>query len=152
MSLLHTYRELLRRNGALARLLFGEFVSSIGDWLYLVAILVVVYQEGGSPVLLGIVGAARILPYVLLSVPAGVVADRFDRRMILLVTDIARGALMLLLAAVVIVDAPTVFIIAISILAALVKLRQVCCHPRLLKLPVDDEKLETLPTPGKAKE
>ena len=118
MSLLHTYRELLRRNGALARLLFGEFVSSIGDWLYLVAILVVVYQEGGSPVLLGIVGAARILPYVLLSVPAGVVADRFDRRMILLVTDIARGALMLLLAAVVIVDAPTVFIIAISILAA----------------------------------
>ena len=29
----------------------------------------------------------------------------------------------------------------ISILAALVKLRQVCCHPRLLKLPVEDEKL-----------
>ncbi len=29
----------------------------------------------------------------------------------------------------------------ISILAALLKLRQVCCHPRLLKLPVDEEKL-----------
>ena len=118
MSLFRAYRDLLRRNGALARLLFGEFVSSIGDWLYLVAILVVVYQEGGSAVLLGIVGAARILPYVLLSVPAGIVADRFDRRMVLLVTDIARGVLMLVLAAAVIVDAPTVFIIALSILAA----------------------------------
>ena len=118
MSLFRAYRDLLRRNGALARLLFGEFVSSIGDWLYLVAILVVVYQEGGSAVLLGIVGAARILPYVLLSVPAGIVADRFDRRMVLLVTDIARGVLMLVLAAAVIVDAPTVFIIAISIVAA----------------------------------
>jgi len=118
VSLLRAYRDLLRRNGALARLLFGEFVSSIGDWLYLVAILVVVYQEGGSAVLLGIVGAARILPYVLLSVPAGIVADRFDRRMVLLATDIARGGLMLVLAAAVIVDASTVFIIAISILAA----------------------------------
>jgi MFS family permease len=118
VSLLRTYRELLRRNGALGRLLFGEFVSSIGDWLYLVAILVVVYQEGGSAVLLGIVGAARILPYVLLSVPAGIVADRFDRRMVLLSTDIARGVLMLVLAAAVIVDAPTLFIIAVSILAA----------------------------------
>ena len=118
MSLLRAYRDLFRRNGALSRLLFGEFVSSIGDWLYLVAILVVVYQEGGSAVLLGIVGAARILPYVLLSVPAGIVADRFDRRMVLLVTDLARGALMLVLAAAVIVQAPTIFIIAISILAA----------------------------------
>jgi MFS family permease len=118
VSLLRSYRDLLRRNGALGRLLFGEFVSSIGDWLYLVAILVVVYQEGGSAVLLGIVGAARILPYVLLSVPAGIVADRFDRRMVLLVTDLARGVLMLVLAAAVVVGAPTLFIIAISILAA----------------------------------
>ena len=50
-------------------------------------------------VLLGIVGAARILPYVLLSVPAGIVADRFDRRMVLLVTDVARGIIMLILVA-----------------------------------------------------
>ena len=85
----------------------GEFISGIGDWLYLVAILVVVYAESNSPVLLGIVGAARILPYVLLSVPAGIVADRFDRRMVLLVTDVARGLLMLVLAAAVMLDAPT---------------------------------------------
>jgi MFS family permease len=118
VSLLRTYLDLFRRNGALTRLLAGEFVSGIGDWLSLVAVLVVVYADSNSPVLLGIVGAARILPYVLLSVPAGIVADRFDRRMVLLVTDVARGVLMLVLVAAVIVEAPTLVIVAVSILAA----------------------------------
>ncbi len=118
MSMVTTYIDLFRRNRALARLLAGEFISGIGDWLYLVAVLVVVYSESNSPVLLGVVGAARILPYVLLSVPAGIVADRFDRRMVLLVTDVARGILMLVLVAAVIVEAPTLVIIAVSILAA----------------------------------
>ena len=118
MSLARTYVELFRRNRALSRLLAGEFISGIGDWLYLVAVLVVVYAESNSAVLLGIVGAARILPYVLLSVPAGIVADRFDRRMVLLVTDVARGILMLVLVAAVLVDAPTIVIVGISILAA----------------------------------
>ncbi|MET0772772.1 MAG: MFS transporter [Candidatus Limnocylindrales bacterium] len=111
------YRRVLR-NRALVRLLFGEFVSSIGDWLYLVAIMVVVYQVTSDPVVLGIVGAARLLPFVVLSVPAGVVADRFDRRRILLVTDITRGALMVVLAALVAADAPVLGIIVVAILAA----------------------------------
>jgi MFS family permease len=118
MNVWRTYLDLFRRNDALTRLLAGEFVSSIGDWLYLVALLVVVYAESNSAVLLGIVGAARILPYVILSVPAGIVADRFDRRMILLVTDIARGILMVVLAAAVIVDAPTIVLVVVAILAA----------------------------------
>ena len=118
MSLLRTYLDLFRRNGALTRLLAGEFVSGVGDWLYLVAVLVVVYADSNSPVLLGIVGAARILPYVLLSVPAGIVADRFDRRMVLLVTDAARGILMLVLVGAVMVGAPTIAIVAVAILAA----------------------------------
>jgi MFS family permease len=46
------------------------------------------------------------------------VADRFDRRMVLLVTDIARGVLMLALVAAVVLDASVVVIVAISILAA----------------------------------
>jgi MFS family permease len=118
VSLVRTYRDLFRRNPALGRLLAGEFISGIGDWLYLVAILVVVYAESNSPVLLGVIGAARILPYVLLSVPAGMVADRFDRRMVLLVTDVARGVIMIGLAAAVALSSPTWVIIALSILAA----------------------------------
>jgi MFS family permease len=116
MSVLRAYGSLWT-DRALVRLLFGEFVSSIGDWLYLVALLVIVYERSADPVLLGIVGAARVLPYVFLSVPAGIVADRYDRRLVLLSTDLARGAIMLVLAAVVAFEGPLWLVVALSILA-----------------------------------
>ena len=119
MGILRAYRGLLV-DRALIRLLFGEFVSSIGDWLYLVALLVIVYDRSKDPVLLGVVGAARVLPYVLLSVPAGIVADRYDRRLVLLVTDLVRGAIMLAMAALVAFggpDGPIWPIVALAILA-----------------------------------
>ena len=104
MGVIAAYRRVLS-NGPLARLLFGEFVSSVGDWLYLVALLVLVWNEtNGDAVVLGLVGSARIIPYILLSVPAGIVADRFDRRLVLLITDVARGIIMLLIAAAVILQ------------------------------------------------
>jgi MFS family permease len=101
----------------LTRLLVGEFVSSIGDWLYLVALLVVVERVSGDPLLLGVVGAARVLPYVVLSVPAGYVADHYERRLVLLVTDAARAVIMLVLAWLVATDGPLAAIVALAILA-----------------------------------
>ena len=116
MSVLRAYRGLFS-NRPLVRLLGGEFVSSIGDWLYLVALLIVVYQVSQDPLILGIVGAARILPYVLLSIPAGIVADRYDRRLVLLVTDLARGSIMLAMAWLVNTDGPLLAIVGLAILA-----------------------------------
>ncbi|HYM83874.1 MAG TPA: MFS transporter, partial [Candidatus Dormibacteraeota bacterium] len=116
MSALAVYRGLLE-NRALVRLLAAEFVSSIGDWLYLVALLVVVYRESSDPFVVGAVGAARIVPYFILSVPAGMVADRFDRRLVLLTTDVIRGAIMLVLAAVTLVHGPLWATVALAILA-----------------------------------
>ena len=116
MTTFRAYRALLA-NPALTKLLAGEFVSSIGDWLYLVALLIVVYRDSADPVLLGIVGAARILPYVLLSVPAGIVADRYDRRVVLLVTDVARGVLMLGMAWFEATHGPLLAIIVLAIVA-----------------------------------
>ena len=95
-----TYRQLLE-NKPLTRLLIGEFVSSIGDWLYLVALVVLVYRETANPVILGIVGAARLLPYFVLSIPAGLITDRFDRRTVLLVSDVGRAICMVALTALV---------------------------------------------------
>ncbi len=117
MATLRVFRGLLS-NGPLVRLLGGEFVSSIGDWLYLVALLIVVYEgSGADAVLLGIVGAARVLPYVLLSFPAGIVADRFDRRLVLLVTDVARGLIMLVMAWLVAVDGPLWAVVVLAVTA-----------------------------------
>ncbi len=115
-AVLRAYRLLLH-NRPLTRLLIGEFVSSIGDWLYLVAILILVYDVSNDPLVLGIVGAARVLPYVILSIPAGLIADRYDRRLILLVTDVARGLLMLLMAALVASSAPIAPIVILAIVA-----------------------------------
>lgn len=117
MGVIAAYRRVLG-NEALARLLFGEFVSSIGDWLYLVALLVLIWNEtNGDAVALGIIGAARIVPYILLSIPAGIVADRYDRRKVLLATDIARGLIMLLIAGAVFLNASIWVIVALAILA-----------------------------------
>jgi MFS family permease len=117
MGAIATYRGLLS-NRPLVRLLAGEFVSGIGDWLYLVALLVIVYRESdGDPVLLGIIGGARIIPYIVLSVPAGMVADRFDRKMILLSTDIVRGVIMVVLALLVMADGPLLLIVGLAIFA-----------------------------------
>ena len=116
MGALATYRGLLG-NRPLVWLLVGEFISHIGDWLYLVALLVIVYRESSDPLLLGIIGGARIIPYIVLSLPAGIAADRFDRRLILLSTDVIRGLTMLAMAALAIVDGPLLAIVALAIFA-----------------------------------
>jgi MFS family permease len=79
---------------------------------------VLVYRETQDPVLLGIIGAARLLPYVLLSIPAGIIGDRFDRRMVLLVSDLARAGCMILLAILVSSGAPIAVVAAVAIAAA----------------------------------
>jgi MFS family permease len=117
--MLTAYRRVFA-NPRLARLMAGEFVSSIGDWLYMVAMLIVVYQESHDALALGLVGAARIAPSLILSIPAGIIADRFDRRMILIATDVIRGGLQVVLAVLVWTSAPVIWIVLVAIAAACV--------------------------------
>ena len=77
-----------------------------------------IYSETGDPIVLGLFGAVRVLPYIVLSVPAGIVADRYDRRLVLLVTDLARAACMVGMTFVLVMDGPIVALIGLSILAA----------------------------------
>ncbi len=116
MAGLGVYRQLLS-NRPLTKLLAGEFISTIGDWLYIVAIFVVIYRETGDAALVGLFGAVRVIPYVVLSIPAGIIADRFDRRLVLLVSDIWRGAIMVAIAILLLVEAPVLPIAALAILA-----------------------------------
>jgi MFS family permease len=107
----------LAGNRPITRLLIGEFISGIGDWLYLVALLVVVYRDSKDPFLLGLIGGARIIPYVLLSVPAGVIVDRYDRRLVLIVTDSIRGLAMVGLAVNTFNHGPVLLTVALAIFA-----------------------------------
>src|SRR4051812_40566190 len=77
-----------------ARLLAALTVSSAGDWLYNLALLAFVYDRTGSSTWVGATTAARVLPVVLAGPLGGVIADRFDRRRVMVVSDVARTGLM----------------------------------------------------------
>lgn len=62
----------------------GSLVSRVGDWMDLVALNWAVLQFTNSPLFLGMVNACRLVPTFILSVPAGILADRYDRRRLLI--------------------------------------------------------------------
>ena len=69
----------------------GQTVSMIGDGIYVIALAWQVYElTNDDPGALAIVGIAWTLPVVLLSLFAGVLADRFDRRRLLVLGDLLR--------------------------------------------------------------
>jgi MFS family permease len=81
-------------------LLTSLAVSSCGDWLYNVALLAFVYERTGSATALALTTAARVLPIVVLGPLGGVLADRYDRRRLIIASDFARAGLMVALAGV----------------------------------------------------
>ena len=75
------------------RLLFGSQVLSIlGDRVTSVALPFAVLATGGGVGDVALVSAAQFLPFVVLALPAGVWADRLDRKRILIVSDLVRLA------------------------------------------------------------
>src|SRR5262245_44455828 len=91
--------SLLRRRPALARLWVAEVISLGGDWFTLVALALVVARAGHrSGLALGGLMAVQLLPMVLIGPWSGVLVDRFDRRRLLIASDLARVAIVMGLA------------------------------------------------------
>ena len=111
-----TIRAALRHRG-FRWLLAGMAVSQLGDWLYNVALIVLVYDRTHSPMWAGITTAARMFPFVAFGPLGGAIADRFDRRTVMIVCDLARMVLMLLLAVVAAARLPIVLAPLIAALA-----------------------------------
>ena len=86
------------RYPAFRRLLTGLAISQVGDWLYNLALVALVYQRTHSALWAGVTTAARVVPAVALGPLGGVVADRFDRRLVMIASDLIRVGLMLVLA------------------------------------------------------
>ena len=80
----------------------GLLISNLGTWMQFTAMGFYVARMAGSQhqaaLDLGILGAARAIPVLLLSPPAGVVADRLPRRRVLFVTNVTMALAALLLA------------------------------------------------------
>lgn len=65
----------------------GELISSIGSGMTAFAVSVYVYQLTGSATLVSITALAAFLPTILLSPVGGVLADRYDRRLMMIIGD-----------------------------------------------------------------
>jgi MFS family permease len=75
------------------RLLWGaRLISSLGSWLLVIAVPAHVFLVTGSMTATGLTVAAEYLPAAILGPVAGVVADRWDRRRLMLATDVFRAA------------------------------------------------------------
>ncbi len=111
------YRDILAIRDARA-LIAASAASQLGDWLYNAALLGYVYTATGSAGWVGAATIVRLLPYVLLGPVGGMIADRYDRRTVLLTGDIVRCLLMLVLAASVASGSPVGVVIALTALAS----------------------------------
>ena len=69
----------------------GMCVSLLGDGVFLVAMAWQVYSLSNAPAALAMVGIAMTLPTIACLLLGGVVSDRFDRRRVILATDVVRG-------------------------------------------------------------
>ena len=109
-----TFRALKHRNFQL--FFAGQFISLIGTWMQNVARSWLVYQLTGSVALLGLVGFAGQFPVFILSTFGGAIADKYDRRKILVATQTASMILTFVMGVLVLTDTVVewhIFLIAV---------------------------------------
>jgi len=94
---LNPYLSILRRNRNFRLLYIGQTISQLGDWFNAVAIFALLLDLTGSATAVAWMMIVQFLPVALVGPLAGVVVDRVDRRRLMIVTDVARGCLILVL-------------------------------------------------------
>ena len=129
------------RYPAFRYLLSALAVSQIGDWLYNLALVVLVYDRTHSALWAGATTAARVVPVVVLGPLGGVLADRFDRRRIMIACDLARMALMFVLAALAAAGLPIVLAPVIAAAATTAAAPYMPCVAAVTPRLVDDADL-----------
>jgi MFS family permease len=101
-----TFRSLHSRN---FRLFFGgQLISQIGNWLTLVAQTLLVLKLTDSGIALGLLAAAQFGPVLIMGAFAGLLADRSDKRKLLLTVQVIAMAQSFALAALAFMDQPPV--------------------------------------------
>jgi predicted MFS family arabinose efflux permease len=85
--------SLLRRNRDFRALFFASVISLGGDWFLWVAINGLIYVETGKAVYVGLAILAQEFAFFLASPIGGVLADRVDRRKLMIVCDLARAVI-----------------------------------------------------------
>lgn len=89
------YVTLVRTNRNYRLLWSGAVASFLGDWFNTIALYVIVQRLTGSPLALGAVFITKMLPFAIASPLAGLLTDRFNRRRLMLASDLLRAVIVL---------------------------------------------------------
>jgi MFS family permease len=87
----HPYLRILRSD-RYRPLWIAQVVSNLGDVLHYIALVVLIYRLTGSGFALAALALAQIIATLIFGPIAGVIVDRYDRRMVMVTADIARAA------------------------------------------------------------
>ena len=89
------YIDLLRRNRSFRQLWLGQVVSQMGDWFDTIALYTIILRLTGSGRDVGLLLVARFVPSFFFGPISGVIADRFSRQRIMIVSDVLRAVVVL---------------------------------------------------------
>ncbi|MGD6967144.1 MFS transporter [Rossellomorea vietnamensis] len=88
----------LSQNKNFVTLITAQAISSLGDWLSIVAIITLVgLKWEATPMQMSLIILSLAMPMALLGPLSGAIADRMERKTLMIVSDVARGILILLL-------------------------------------------------------
>ena len=102
------------RNRDFALMLSGFAVSAVGSWAYNIALWVYVWDQTESAAWVAAASLGRFVPALVFSTYGGVLAERFERTLVMRVCDLAAMVSMALLAVAVAVEGPVVVVIALA--------------------------------------
>lgn len=143
--------EPLSQNRDFLMLLGGQGISAFGDALSLTALPLLVLAITGSGIAMGIVGVLNTIPDLVFGLIAGVIADRSDRRLMILGADFGRALLTALIPLSIFLGGPTIAVILLiaapmSMLRALFLAAYTAAMPSLVGRPLLGRATSTLET------
>ena len=89
------YLDLIRGNSRFRNIWFGQIISLFGDWFNLIASAALISHLTSSGLAVGGLFVVRMLAPFLVSPLAGVAADRYNRKWLLIISDLSRGVIVL---------------------------------------------------------
>ena len=90
-----TYTQLIRENREFRRLWIAAVISMLGEWFNTIALFFLILEYTGSEFLLGLLFTVRMVGFAILQPLIGLMADRYNRKMLMIVSNLLQAGLAL---------------------------------------------------------
>ena len=90
-----TYVQLVRENKAFRRLWIAAVISMLGQWFNTIALFLLILEYTGSEFLLGLLFTVRMAGFAILQPFIGLLADRYNRKSLMIVSNLMQAVLAL---------------------------------------------------------